>query len=315
MARGFASAHAARIAREAAAWHSRMLAPVSAAERAAFDAWHADPAHARAYAEIAHIAALAEQLPAPARRAAKRPMPRPSLRPVLAFGLIGLLLACGLVLTMVRAGDPAQAALTNLGPATRVVRLDDGSTVALDIGTRLSFSVRKEQRAVTVLAGRARFDVAPGRVPFAVTVGAARVTADRARLDISRQGTSAHIALLDGSAHVAPARDVPAIRLAAGEALTLAGSRAQPMPLAANELLWPLARIAFDHAPLARVVDRANAVGGVPIRLDPGLATLPVTGVLDLRDTRRLAPKLAAALDLTLVDRGDVLVLARVENF
>ena len=312
MAQSFADARAARIAREAADWHTRMLEPVPPGERARFEAWHADPAHARAYAEVAQLAALAQGLPRPVRR--DRRSPRPglrALRPVLAFGFIGLLLTFGLLLTTLRSGDAAQAALTNPGPALRLVRLQDGSTVALDTGSRLTISFANGNRAATLLAGRARFDIKPGARPFLLSAKDTRVATEQARLDVSVQDKGARIALHQGHARVASGPGAPATALAPQQAFTIDGSHLEAAQLSSDDRSWPLARIAFDRMPLSDVIARANAVGGVPIRLGPGIASLPVTGVLDLRDTRKLARQLAAALGLALRDREGMLLLTR----
>lgn len=315
MTSGFADAREARIAREAAAWHSRMLEPVSRDERAAFDAWHAEPSHARAYAEIARLARVAQGLPRPVRRARREQTPRRSLRPALAFSVSALLLTSAFGWTLLRGGEPAEAALINTGSSTRVVRLCDGTVVALDTGARLSLGQGRCARAVTVLAGRARFDVARGVTALVVNAGEARITADEARLDASLQNGVAQVALLTGTARLEPRQQAAAVQLRPGEALLVSGDRIRPVPLPTDDRWWPLARAELRQVPLSIVVARANAVSLPPIRLAPGTEGLPVTGILDLRDTRSLAPKLAAALDLTLTDRGGDLLLARAKNF
>jgi transmembrane sensor len=311
----FANAREARIAREAADWHSRMLEPVSTDERAAFDQWKADPRHARAYAEIARMAVVAQGLPRPVRRTRRERFARRSLRPALAFGASALLLAGGLGWAVLRGGDPAEAALINSGPATRVVRLGDGTIVALDTGAHLTFAPAPSRRAVTVLAGRARFDVARGSKPFVVNIGDARISAGEARLDASLRNGVAQIVLFTGTAHVAVPTTTTPVTLRPGTALTVAGDRIRPIAAAGGDAWWPLARTELRQVPLSIVVARANAVSTPPIRLSAGIEPLPVTAILDLRDTRSLAPKLAAALDLTLADRGDHLLLARAKNF
>lgn len=315
MTSGFADTREARIAREAAAWHSRLLEPVSANERAAFAAWHADPGHARAYAEIARLAAVAQELPRPVRRSRLERATRQSMRPALAFSVSVLLMTLALGWALLRGGEPAEAALINTRPSTRVARLCDGTIVALDTGARLSLARDRCARAVRVLAGRARFDVAHGAQAFVVTAGDARITADEARLDASLRNGAVQVALLTGTARLKPGQQAAAAQLRPGEALLVSGGRVRPVPLAAGDMWWPLARAELRQVPLSVVVARANAVSRPRIRLVAGIEGLPVSGILDLRDTRSLAPKLAAALDLTVSDRRGDLLLARAKKF
>jgi ferric-dicitrate binding protein FerR (iron transport regulator) len=72
-----------------------------------------------------------------------------------------------------------------------------------------------------------------------------------------------------------------------------------------------MARVKFDKTPLGLIIERANTIGRPSIRIDARVARLPVTGILDLRDTHPLAAKLASALDLRLVQQKDALFLTR----
>jgi ferric-dicitrate binding protein FerR (iron transport regulator) len=68
----------------------------------------------------------------------------------------------------------------------------------------------------------------------------------------------------------------------------------------------------FEDAPLAIVAAKANAIGGPKIEVpDAKVAGLRLTGVLDLRDTRALARKLAATFDLRVEERHGAILLRR----
>jgi transmembrane sensor len=123
--------------------------------------------------------------------------------------------------------------------------------------------------------------------------------------------------LLEGGVDV---RDVtsgarPAVRLAPGQGLQIAGGRAPPVPrpVTAAERQWPSGMLEFDGTPLREVLAIANRYSRRPIELGhASLGELRVTGGYRLGDPARLAKTLAAALDLAVEEEaGGRLVLVR----
>lgn len=312
---GFADLRKRRIRREAARWRVEMLEPQSAGLRAEFDAWFAaDPAHARAYDELERLTTLATRLPNGEHRRALIGRER-ALRP--AFGMaMAAAIAVGGVLLLARPDSPAtEMALTNSGTAIRLLRLSDGSTVTLDVATRLTVTIGPNSREAHLRSGRARFQVAddPGR-PFVVSLPEGRVEARGGAFDVALSANRTTVVPVKGEVRVYPtgADQDGAVAVRAGSAAWVASGDVVSTAVSRRERLWPAGRIAFNRTPLAKVVATANRLGGPPIRLgSDAVGSLEVTAVLDLRDTRALAPKIAAALDLKIDERDGSIVLNR----
>lgn len=311
---GLPSWRARRIAREAARWRVEMLDSRGGEADDRFRAWlRADPDHARAYDELGKIATLAERSThRPDRSAGTRPDPA-FLRPVWGIACaVALLLAAG-VFVVGRPQEPAFAAVVNSGPFIRSVRLADGSIVTLDIGAALDVATPPGREA-RLREGRARFKVqADAGGPFVVTSAAGRIAADSAEFDVALTPSGMTVVALAGLVEVSPAGDAggasltpvrPVAQIANGNIVSLNGR--------IDDRLWPASRLSFDRVPLDRLVTKANALATPPIRLaDAELGRLEVTAVLDLRDTRSLARKLAAALDLRATEVQGEIQLSR----
>jgi transmembrane sensor len=302
-----------RIAREAARWHADMLEPVSEKARASFEDWRAaDPAHAEVYAEFEPISGLATGLPRPARDQSRRVE---YWRPAFGVAIPAVLIVGAALLLVGRGAAPLFAAVTNPGPAVRVVRLADGSVVALDHGAALSVRVDPSIRRVRLQAGRARFNIADNDTrPFVICDSIGCVQSTGGVVDVAMHTNYPDVVSLRGPVVLITKRSGSdrAVSLSPGSAADISGSTVTPASVSRRQRLWPVARAGFNKAPLATIVAAANKLGQPVIRLDGSdLGTLRVTGVLDLRDTRILAEKLAAALHLTVKVRPDEIVLTR----
>jgi transmembrane sensor len=236
------------------------------------------------------------------------------LRPALAFALAAVaLVAVGMLWQ--GAAAPAFAAIANSGEAVRSVRLADGTVVWMDAGARIGVRIAPRQREVAIEAGRVRFVPAADPRPLQVNAGATRIYPGTTRIDVSAVGEGITVAALDGAVDlVAPTRmgqPFP-IQLASGRALHL---DTEGVHTAAPDPTWPAARVRFANAPLSTILALANRFGDPDlVTRDPTIAALRVSGVLDLRDTRKLARKLAATLELEVAEEQDGLVLQRTAS-
>lgn len=304
-----------RIAREAAIWRTRMLEPGSEAEVDGFEAWvNSDPDHAAAYAAFDQVAALGERLPR--RTSVKVEEARGPSRLVPAFALPGVafLAAVGAVWFVAQSPERAEAAINNFGPSTRAVRLQDGTAVILDSGAELTVRMEPGGSAVTLQRGRARFRTPPGAArPLYVSASSAVIQARETLFDVSLHDGTASVHVLQGTANITVERGAGPtgqLTLAAGQGTEVRNGRIAEAGRAAYDRRWPAARVSFDDASLASVVARANRLGGPPIQVaEQDVARRRVTGVLDLRDTRTLALKLAATLGLRVEEREGALLL------
>jgi transmembrane sensor len=306
--------HRRQIARSAARWHSRMLEPASEREVAAFEQWlDAHPRHARAYADIDAIARAGER--APRRHLVTVPLAA-RFRPAFAVVTVSVLAVAAVLLLNIHANGPAYAAVVNPGAAVRTVMLEDGTRVTLDPGAELGVLIGNEERHIEVRAGRSRIEVRPdSRRPLLVSLPGGDISFAQGTLDVSIDGDNSEVsALTEALTLTSFARNgrSSAVRLAGGQTLFLNDARARPMPTQPAALRWPDARRQFDEAALVEVLRFANRDASVPIVVeDTNIGRLKVTGILDIRDTRALARKLAAALNLQIDERPDRIILIR----
>ena len=317
MISGFQGPRQKRIARQAADWHARMLEPASETEVQAFEAWlHADPGHAAAYAEAESLASLSARLP---RRLLASPASTSTpvrLRPAYGVAAAVILIFSSALLLTGQGSDAAHAAITNPGPAVRGFRLSDGTTVILDSGSELAVAFERDGRTVTLNSGRARISVARDpRRPFSVKAAKATLRTGVAVVDVALTKDEVSIRVVDGEAFLSTTTgqaDRDAIRLNEGRAVNVRDGRLDEANVDAAAARWPEARLSFDDARLATIVELANRRGRPKINLaDASVGALRVTGVLDIRDTRSLARKLAATLDLRVEEHSDELRLTR----
>jgi len=310
-----------RIVEEAAHWSARMMEPQSKAEVDEFEAWLArDPAHPRVYAEIDAVNAAVGAVPLDADIGARPPAlsvsrardrwSSPVWRPALAAALAVLVIVTTAVFWQ-GASSPAYAAITNAGPAVRGVRLSDGTVVWLDVDAAIGVRLTSARRDFAVRTGRVRLVPASDPRPLHVRAGPFVIASATGRLDITKLGKAVTVAALDSPIALERTdrvEDAPA-EIGRGQALTIdqAGTHT-----AALDPSWPVGRLQFSQTPLSKIVALANRQPGPDIILDdPVVGALRVTGVFDLRDTRRLARKLAATLALDLDDEGPRLSLRR----
>jgi transmembrane sensor len=310
----FPRSRSRRIQEEAANWRTELLEPHSSEVRAEFEAWIAkDPAHARAYNELAGIATLSKRLPAPNRRSRQSAVGGSFLRPAYGVAVVGAIAVAGVLLVTGREPAAAYAAVTNAGPAIRMVRLSDGSTIILDVDTALDVAVRQASREVRFYKGRARFNVAdkPAR-PFTVSSAAGCVTANGSEFDVGLNGDQMTVVPLQGKVELCGAGATKRAPISAGTAVRVHDANVTTTTMGREDRFWPAGRMSFDNTPLDKIVVMANRIGEPPIRLgSDDIGALEVTAVLDLRDTRSLARKLAAALDLKVDERADEIVLTK----
>ena len=292
---------------EAAAWYARMQEPRSAQEVDSFEAWVArDAAHAVAYAEmdaISSAAAAAGPAAAPSAAGARWPGWRP------AFAMLALVTTVvTAILLWQGTSEPAFARFTNPGEGVRGLRLSDGTQLWLDTGSEVRVRLGEVDRDVLVVTGRVRIRPAADTAPWSVRARSLEVASGAAGIDVAIDGDAVTVGALDGpvSLTTASGRNYA---LARGSALLVEPAGAREAQL---EPRWPVARLRFNGTRLDRIAAIANRQPGPAIVFaDPAVAHLTVTGVLDLRDTRRLARRLAAAHDLRVRDEGSRLLLHR----
>jgi transmembrane sensor len=284
---------------EAVDWRMRIdAAPEDGAVRAALDAWLArSAAHRRAYADVERLARVADALPADYEnlQAAdeaelSRPAPPARARSVRRAGYAAVALAACLAFLFLPSLQLWMAADYSTGTAElRTITLEDGSIVSLDAGSAVATQYSAARREVTLLSGRAFFEVVPAADrPFVVIAQDVTVTVTGTAFDVGRSGDAVSVAVQSGTVEVATARSKGnAVSLVRGERLTvdrkldqMAKSEIAPGDVAA----WRERRLIVDKATLAEVAEELGRhYAGVVVLPGRGLAERRVSGVFDLR--------------------------------
>lgn len=313
-------------------WFTRMQSgDATQAERAACNAWRQqDPSHERMYRSIDFLWDASRQLPQDAVRAILNTPDTPQRTSRVTrrqFGL-GLLGACSLagvaavtVLPAWRRGAEQYRTTLATRPSQRgQTTLPDGSTLSLNVNTRLEVALYAGQRHIALLAGEAFFDVAhdPQR-PFIVQAGHATVEVTGTRFQVRRDPDRVSVGVESGSVNVtsgawwrqehrqlragqgvavqhhAPVGDVVAVRIE-------------------NVAAWRDGKIVFDNTPLETVVAEMNRYLPQAAALDaPQLRDYRIAGVFNIDEPQAMMEALPAIAPVRLqrLTDGRIRVLAR----
>ncbi len=306
----------------AVAWFARLRdSAASDADRAAFAAWRAAPAHARAYAELERIwegVGEAEPIGAarpprgdaavwtrPTRARAgirasrdKRPDRQWRAGAAAAVAAIAVVGAGAGWLSL-----PASAFVlgadhrTGIG-APRQFTLADGTVVSLDADSAIAVRETPTSRHVELLSGRAVFQVVHDPIRrFSVVAGEAVIRDVGTVFEVDRTAGGGRVAVAEGAVQVQVGGGLPE-PLVGGAAMTY-GQSAAPAEVSDPAIVgaWRQDRLVFVDAPLGEVLaDLQRYRGGRFLVLDRGLAGRRVTGVFD---TRRPDAALASILKLS----------------
>ncbi|KAB7771085.1 hypothetical protein CKY51_03660 [Xanthomonas maliensis] len=297
----------------------------------------ADPAHCAAFEELwslAHDAALLEALaqfaepaPVPAAAptaavaapavgaslpvAAASAQAVPQLRPrrrrwVLAAALAASLGLLTVLLWPWLRPDPAPLLVATAPGQTHVLRLDDGSVLTLNGGSRVRVQLRAHRRDVALEAGEVFFAVAhdPQR-PFEVALGPSRVRVLGTVFNLARDGAVSELSVYSGRVEIRSghARQV----LAAGMRIMAADAHLEPLahfdPDAGD---WRDGWLQTAGMPMAQLVVRLNRRSSQPIAIaDPAIAALQVSGRFRLDRPEQTLGHLTQLYPLRIQRRAD----------
>lgn len=320
---------------EAAQWFAILRGPDGETRREEFNRWLARGAlHRHAYNSVAETfnlgKALKDEAISDAQMTARRRV-----------GLAKTMLSCGAAAVLLSAGwyglsrhysglplpgETQASALafearyaTGIGEI-RSFTLKDGSKLTLDTNSVVLASYTQGERALRLMAGRARFTAAPEARPFVVRVDTTLIRTKDTSFDVSLSGNRQVTVLsLQGLLDVQTQSDgapegtsPPAVTsLAAGQLVSTSPAQ-RPMRQAASsgEVQWIEGVRAFNDVPLADLVAETNRYAPRPILLaNPATGRRHVSGTYRLKDTRLIAEKLASLLDLSMSERSDGFVL------
>jgi transmembrane sensor len=299
----------------AAGWMTR-LESGDLDDALAFDAWlSASPANQAAFDRVALVwtefdGASAQVLAGLAARRSRRARGLPGAWMAAAGGMAAAAAVGAIFVMQPLPGGPRTETYAAKPAEQRVVRLPDGTQMALNGATNLRVSLGRSERRVTLDAGEAMFDVAADHArPFVIQAGDRTVTVVGTKFDVRRRGGHLTVAVLRGQVRVGPSDgSTPGVSLTPGQRLDHAEGRSDARLSrddAGDAGSWRTGTLVYRDAPLGEVVEDLNAQFARPIKLaDQHLANTRISGVfvLDNQDAvirrlRLLAPFRAVASD------------------
>ena len=323
----------ARTWKEAEAWFSRLLAD-DRSDRESFERWlHATPAHAVAwektqalwermgtfvqdeslsdYAREAlepdvetgcdHLTADDRVIPLFPRR--QRPACRRfGFAHAAAAAVVVVAIAAAAVVFGLHAFPPQLNVTDDHGSE---ISLADGSHVHLDIHTRLQARLGWWHRVVSLLQGRAVFDVVHDGRPFVVQVGEDHVTVLGTRFQVDRRPDSDDVVvtLMRGSVAVELAQSDAQVQLQPGQQMSWqagTGHWNRRDVDTAGATSWTRGFLMFNATPLAQAVTEINRYSTRKLRLaDPSLGNLQLSGSFRMGDAAATANALPYVLPVT----------------
>lgn len=334
----------ARTWEEAEAWFSRLLAG-DHGDRGDFERWlHAAPAHAAAWdrtqalwermgifvrdetlSDYVHEA-LEPELNADAghdhfavddrvvsmfprrQRPARR---RFGFAYAAAAAIMVMAVAAAAIVLGLQASSPQ---LYVTGDHGSEIRLADGSHVHMDIHTRMQARFGWRQRNISLLQGRAVFDVVHDGRPFVVHVGADRVAVLGTRFQVDRRPDSVIVTLMRGSVSVELAENDAQVQLQPGQQVSWQASTGHWSRRDVDTAVatsWTRGFLVFNATPLAQAIAEINRYSTRKLRLaDPSLGNLQLSGSFRLGDAAAAADALPYVLPVTVRGEGKEIVVS-----
>ncbi|MEH2628022.1 transmembrane sensor [Bradyrhizobium sp. AZCC 1719] len=210
--------------------------------------------------------------------------------PVSAIGLAACLLVVAVPSLLVR----LEADHLTTTAQSRLVTLEDGTTVYLAADSAIKTDFSANRRQVRLLAGEAFFDVIrnPGR-PFVVEASGVRVEVTGTAFDVRLSSSATQVELARGAVGVssnATQRTPPAV-LAPGQMLVIdrkSGAMTRSDIAPEDIGAWREGRLFVNDATIGAVVEQIQRYHAAWIAIpDITLAQQTVTGLYDLRDPDR----------------------------
>lgn len=191
------------------------------------------------------------------------------------------------------------------------VAIPDGSRIDLSAQTQLSVELYRRRRAVRLLGGEARFDVAHDQDrPFVVTTPSGTVEVVGTVFSVAERSGLMSVSVERGHVRVRPAsagEPLPAVELRAGEALTLRDGMAGPVRQidVLDAAAWRSGWLVFDNTRLDEALPAINAFLSKPLALDAGAAALRLTGRFRANDPSGFLTALPSVLPVAVSAGAD----------
>ncbi|SHN07162.1 FecR family protein [Phytopseudomonas punonensis] len=300
--------------REAAHWFARLLElPDEHPERQLFANWlAADPRNAQEFHSFKRL--WGDFSSTDQTRALAGAMENVGRRRLLRNGMLGGLLLGGLgSLLLVRNAARQELQLfTGIGQLRRM-KLADGSEVQMDADTRIQVLFDERVRHLTLLRGRAIFDVRhnPQR-PFVVDAGAAQVRVLGTRFVVERFDRRVQVSVARGRVEMAGGGQ--RIELTADQVGLYGESRGlvRSDRKAAGAFGFSTGSLVFEQADLGEVAAGLSRYRDKPLRLELPPSQQTITAVVQISDVEAFVQALPQLAGIRVQERADsTLVLPR----
>ena len=303
--------HSDSIDAQAASWFARNRSEAGRADRKAFAAWQAEPAHACAYAEFEQLWADLAQLQQLNKPVALPKRKASMWRPALA---VAAALVCAVLTTNVGAPRTlyhAQVAAHSKG--MRTLNLPDGSTLYVNANTRLRLAFSADQRIIHLDKGQLYIEVAADKErPLYVQAGEATVRVVGTGFDVRRSQQQLVVSVAHGQVAFEPNAKSPVALLGAQQRAIYSYAKAslQQQTLTAEEVAdWRSGHLSFRNRELASLIDELSLYRPqAPLQVNKAVAQLKVSGNLDVNDPDALLNALPALLPVKTVASADGIV-------
>ncbi|MFN3865017.1 MAG: FecR family protein [Erythrobacter sp.] len=304
--------------REAALRWAALTADPDFGDWDAFTAWlEQDAAHASAYDAVQfaidEAAALLDAEPAVPDVA---PAPANDNPPVLLAGRrwawFGTAIAASLVVVatfQLWPGTRGEALYTTAPGETRLIMLDDGSTIALGGGSRIAIAGEGERQA-RLEAGQALFTIRHDATdPFVLAVGSETLVDAGTVFDVRMKAGGLDLAVSEGAVVVNPAAQ--ALRVDAGRKAVLAAGRYLVSPVDPAEVgEWSRGRITFRDAGPAEVAAELSRATGIAFEAGSAGGAVRLSGSITLDQVRADPRSLEPILGMKVRREGEVWVIS-----
>ena len=296
---------------QAASWFARNHSDTDRADRKAFAAWQAVPAHARAYAEFEQLWADLAQLQQ-LNKPVALPQRKPSVwRPALA---VAAALLCAIMATHI--GAPRELYHTQVAAHAKgmhTLNLPDGSTLYVNANTRVRVEFTAYQRIVHLDKGQLYLEVAADKErPLFVQAGEANVRVVGTGFDVRRSQQQLVVSVAHGQVAFEPDAKSPVTLLGAQQRaiFSYAKGTLQQQTLTAEEVAdWRSGHLSFRNRELVSLIDELSLYRPqAPLQVSNAVAHLKVSGNLDVNDPDALLNALPALLPVKTVASADGIV-------
>jgi len=234
-----------------------------------------------------------------------------------------LLLIIGTSFTGPFFGPDTQYYQTGLGE-TRLVTLEDGSTVQLNTNTKISVAFTGDVRQTALAYGEALFSVTknPDR-PFRVDLGSKSVQVVGTQFNILRYDSQLVVTVAEGLVDVAPthvieeeALSAERERLGVGDQLTAyeKSSETHVQTVDARQVTaWLHGYLEYEDAALYLVARDLSRYLGEPIAVTSGAREISFSGILNMGDRETVLTTLEKLLPVTIKQTDGAILIGRRE--